>query len=108
MIITVFLIRHGLSCCNILHHDQIKYLAYANTFRQDPYLTEIGKKQSTRGSKYIENKLPPIDIVLSSPLIRAIETALYMFPENEIDVTPYICESNKSLENRPLSVKKQK
>ena len=66
-----------------------------------------GVEQSTKCSKYIESKLPPMDIVLSSSLIRAIETALCMFPKNTIEIAPYICESVKTLENMPHDYKIQ-
>jgi len=83
-------------------------LAYCNALRQDPFLTHIGIKQCDRASLYIEKILPSIDIVLTSPLIRAIQTGLHMFPDHDINICPYICESNKSLENKPYSVNYQR
>ena len=101
-----YMIRHGLSCGNILYHPDIK-LVPLNSFYRDPYLTQKGVEQSTKCSEYIESKLPKIDIVLSSSLIRAIETGLCMFPNNIVEVAPYICESVKTLENMPHDYKIQ-
>jgi len=106
MKLSFYIIRHGLSCGNIIYHPDIN-LVPLNSFYRDPYLTEKGVEQSIKCSKYIETKLPPMDIVLSSSLIRAIETALCMFPKNIIDVAPYICESVKTLENMPHDFKSQ-
>ena len=106
MKLSFYMIRHGLSCGNIIYHPDIN-LVPLNSFYRDPYLTEKGVEQSTKCSKYIESKLPPIDIVLSSSLIRAIETALCMFPKNIIEIAPYICESVKTLENMPHDYKSQ-
>ena len=106
MKVSFYMIRHGLSCGNIIYHPDIN-LVPLNSFYRDPYLTEKGVEQSTKCSKYIESKLPTIDIVLSSSLIRSIETALCMFPKNIIEISPYICESVKTLENTPHNYKKQ-
>ena len=101
-----YMIRHGLSCGNIIYHPDIN-LVPLNSFYRDPYLTEKGVEQSKKCKIYIKNKLPKMDIVLSSSLIRAIETALCMFPDNIVEVAPYICESVKTLENIPHDYKVQ-
>jgi len=106
MKLSFYLIRHGLSCGNIIYHPDIN-LVPLNSFFRDPYLTEKGVEQSNKCSVYVKNKLPQIDIVLSSPLIRAIETALCMFPDNIIEIAPYVCESVRTLENIPHNYKNQ-
>ena len=106
MKLNFYMIRHGLSCGNIIYHPDIN-LVPLNSFYRDPYLTEKGVEQSNKCSKYVKTKLPKMDIVLSSSLIRAIETALCMFPENIIEIAPYICESVKTLENMPHDFKSQ-
>jgi phosphohistidine phosphatase SixA len=75
---------------------------------KDPLLSIKGVKQSTKCGIFLENKLPKIDLVFSSALIRAIETACCIFPKNTINVSPFICEENCSLENNPSNVKRQK
>ena len=103
----MFLIRHGLSCCNVLHHPDIKYMTPLNIIHQDPYLTLKGIEQSKRAGIYLKDKIPKIDFVFSSSLIRSIETSMFMFPDNNIKIAPYICEIKPSLENRPYSMKNQ-
>jgi phosphohistidine phosphatase SixA len=78
-----------------------------NAFIKDPYLTKKGVEQSIKAGRYILKHIPQVDIVLSSSLIRAIETAVCMFPFNKIEVSPFICESRPSLENTPYSNSKQ-
>ena len=106
MKLTLYMIRHGLSCCNILHHKDLR-LNIINSFHKDPLLTKKGVEQSKRAGVYIKNRIPEVDIVLSSALFRAIETAHHMFPEKQIDVCPYICEKRPSLENFPYHPKNQ-
>lgn len=108
MKIKLYLIRHGLSCCNVMHHPKLKHMAIVNAFHKDPYLTKKGEEQSIKAGKYIENKIPNPDIVITSPLIRAMETGLCMFPNNKIHVAPYICEKRPNAENLPYKWKTQK
>lgn len=102
MKLTLYMIRHGLSCCNIMHHKDLKMSAF-NVFRKDPLLTHKGVDQSERAGQYIRPRIPPVDIVFCSALIRSIETAQLMFPDNIVHVCPYICEKRPSLENCPYS-----
>ena len=103
---TLYLIRHGLSCSNILGHTS-QTLRFLNILNKDPLLSNKGVEQSLKCGIFLKQKLPKIDLVFSSPLIRAIETSLCIFPENIINVSPFICEENCSLENNPFSRKKQ-
>ena len=102
-----YMIRHGLSCSNIFYNKNISnFLFPIKYFIKDPFLSDIGCEQSRRSKSYISDKIQ-CDIVLSSSLIRAIETASCMFPNNKIEICPYICELNSSLENQPYTYKSQ-
>ena len=104
----LYLIRHGLSCGNLMAHKDI-HLAPLNAFNRDPLLTEVGVQQSKKCSDFIDNKLNlKPDLVISSALIRSIETALHMFPKSDVHIIPYISEKNKTLENIPCSINHQK
>lgn len=59
-----FFLRHGESAGNVAHVAQ---------GRADFPLTEKGKKQAARAGRWFEEK--EIDLILSSPLLRASETA---------------------------------
>lgn len=106
MILNIFFIRHGLSCSNVLHYTH-PHASIINTCNKDPFLSTMGVNQSKKSSVFLAKKIPSFDIVLSSPLIRAIETGLCMFPNNIVEISPYICEIRNSLENIPFSQKKQ-
>lgn len=106
MKLTLYMIRHGLSCCNILHHKELR-LNVVNALHKDPLLTTKGVEQSKRAGTFIKDRLPEVDIVFSSALFRAIETSHYMFPGKIINVCPYICEKRPSLENFPYHPKNQ-
>ena len=107
MKITLYMIRHGLSCCNVLHHKELR-LAMFNLLHKDPYLSNKGVHQSLKCQAFLKSKNVNVDVVLCSSLIRAIETAVYMFPENRVEIAPYICEERCSLENTPYETKRQK
>ena len=106
MKLTLYLIRHGLSCCNILHHKDLRLNAI-NVMHKDPLLAHRGVDQSKRAGAFIQNKMPEVDLVFSSALFRAIETAHHMFPGRTINVCPYICEKRPSLENFPYHPRNQ-
>ena len=107
MKLTLYLIRHGLSCCNIRHHKDL-HLSPLNAVHKDPLLSNKGVEQSKKGGKFLESKNLSFDLVLCSSLIRAIETALCMFPNNNVEIAPYICEKRCSLENKPYNKNRQK
>ena len=103
MKLTLYMTRHGLSCSNILHHKDLR-LNPLNGLYKDPFLSKKGVEQSTRSSSYLSEKIGKVDLVLCSPLVRAIETSVLMFPNQDVYVCPYICENGKSLENVPYSI----
>jgi hypothetical protein len=107
MKLNFFFVRHGMSCCNILHHKDLKLASSFNAIHKDPLLTVKGIDQSSRAGSYLQTKLPSMDYVFSSGLARAIETSLCMFPNQLVHVAPYICEKPSCLENTPYITKKQ-
>jgi broad specificity phosphatase PhoE len=138
---TVYLIRHGEACHNILEKKATEH-ALAQSLQQglnpvetessiekarqavrnDPSLFDAplsvqGKKEARKASAYIvnlvrERKFPALDLVLVSPLQRALQTAALAFPgHSDIHVreelrerqTGYACDSrqpSESLMNR--------
>jgi broad specificity phosphatase PhoE len=96
---TIYLIRHGESTFNVPPHDaSIK----------DPLLTPTGQQQAQR----LKAKVPIPDLVVSSPLRRALLTAIYGFdtvlrtkemkvvaiPELQ-EISKYLCDTGSPLEN---------
>jgi len=107
MKIKLYLVRHGLSCCNVLHHQKFKYISPLNVFHKDPYLTLKGQEQSKKAGEYIKGRIADPDIVFTSSLIRAIETGLCMFPGKNVQIAPYICERTPNVENVPYNFESQ-
>ena len=109
--LNIFYVRHGNSCYNIAKKHGYKkskpsHKTYLHPFFiADPLLSQIGVDNSELMKERIKNKIKNIDMVISSILMRAIETAGLMFPDDEhIYVYPYISELNFTPYDLPLSI----
>ena len=108
----VYYIRHALSCTNVLGDFGRTLLdqtvrRYAH---RDPLLTDRGVEQAhQRAFAWQSKQLPQPDVVVTSALRRAIETAHYMFPDyvGLLVQAPYIAERYSIPENTPLPVQRQ-
>lgn len=104
-----YFVRHGKSCANIdkdtaelYHKMHPKYYKYKlkQGLHKDPVLSATGLQTSKRiGEKISKNQNLKDCMIVSSPLLRAIETAMYMFPGKEIHVYPYLKELGMSKDN---------
>lgn len=99
ILVNIFYIRHGYSCSNIMKHRNRD-----ESFQvPDPLLTNTGVTNSKSSSKMVTNHIKGIDMVISSTLMRAMETAYFMFPYvNKIHIYPFISEIGSSPSNTPL------
>ncbi len=96
--IQLFFIRHGFSCSNYFKRRfKIKktkkdyaYGAYAMI--PDPEVSNQGLADLMRARPYLNIPNKP-SIVLSSTLLRAMETAKVLFPEYKVYSVPYIGET---------------
>lgn len=70
----------------------------------DASLTDYGVK----ASKNLATSLPPTDAVMTSTLLRAIQTGLYMFPKNTVYPVPYLKEVDYKPPNLPETIDVQK
>lgn len=95
--VNIFYIRHAYSCSNIMkHRNEDKSFQVP-----DPLLTNIGVTNSK--SSMVKDHIKGIDMVISSTLMRAMETAYFMFPYvNRIHIYPFISEIGSSPSNTPL------
>lgn len=103
----VLFIRHGLSCTNV-----IQQYSKASSLSQlqrgvylDPPLTNWAA-QAIDGVTLPPGLKDP-DIILSSCLLRATQTALHLFPLRSVVVAPYIREDVPGLANRPATISHQ-
>jgi hypothetical protein len=108
MKVELIFIRHGLSCTNVIKSynsiiHQVKRLAYT-----DPQLTTFGKLDIKGLVKH--KILPTPNIILSSCLLRAMETAAFTFPntKKQIFVAPFIKELGLTAGNQPDTISTQR
>jgi len=94
--IKLFFIRHGFSCAN---YSNRKSLIPIHSIMLDPQLSNAGIKD-LKQYKNQYNFIKP-DYVFSSNLLRAIQTAQYLFPDKKVYVSPYIGEHGIGRDNRP-------
>merc|ERR1719436_1559002 len=82
-------------------------------FYEDPGLTNVGisvaKDLRNRLQSGILNKTgDKRPLLFASPMVRAVETALWNFPGWQVRPIPYIAEKGLSYDNFPLPWEKQK
>lgn len=105
----IIFVRHGESCANIWQErtivGQLKY--------SDPELTKRGVSRSNAKypmlKKVIDQYFPSYSIG-ASPMIRAQQTAYHMLAKHvnkPINIIPHLSEEGLTLNNIPLSKKKQ-
>ena len=98
--------RHGNSCQNIATQCQNKAEGCDPNYDFeiiDSTLSDWGVDGSKNQSKVI----PQPDLVMTSTLLRAVETGLYQFPKNQIYPVPWIKEVDYKPPNVPEIVSKQ-
>lgn len=103
--IKLFFIRHAFSCGNYKNTKSI-FGYISNLFVSDPHLSDLGKDQLRSHKQLISEYIKP-HYVLSSSLLRAIQTAQGLFPEFTVNVSPYISETGIGLSNTPLKPSEQ-
>jgi len=106
--------RHGLSCANIAQ-KWVGNWDVGRGFIHDTLLSGAGESGSIEAARdvkrFLESHSLTVDAVLSSVLARAMQTAIYMFPEHAdsapVHVMPYIREIGRGLSNAPKSQAEQ-
>lgn len=109
--VQLIFIRHGYSCANIVKDSGYKREVF--TSYPDPELSLIGLNLSKENGKKLKQELRKrdvkIDFIASSSLIRAIETAYYIFGKKQpIYTVPYVAEKGNTPDNNALDVKEQR
>ena len=102
-------IRHGHSCAN-LAQDLRGYGLYYKFVEHDPELSGEGVAMAEGVAKDIRDQNPQNlegtcpDLLISSPLIRAIETAYLMYKnKRKIIIAPFLLEHGIGADNIPTS-----
>ncbi len=81
---TIYCIRHGIARHNILY-PMIKEQAYRGEENIDTKLTEKGKKQAEK-LKEMWHERNEIELVITSPLSRTLETASILFKDTKVPI----------------------
>lgn len=108
--VNIYYIRHGYSCANIVKtQNQNKKIARSHTFYKDPELSTIGIKHTQSAKEFIEDSKVKFDIIASSPLLRAIQTANILFKDQIIEdglyIFPYVLEKSSPIRTPDNTVK---
>ena len=81
---TIYCIRHGIARHNILY-PMIQEQAYRGKENIDTKLTEVGKKQAEK-LKEIWYERNEVELVITSPLSRTLETASILFKDTKVPI----------------------
>lgn len=110
--VNFLLTRHALSCANVVDKFGGK-LSKTHAFLSDPMLSACGRHRSSEAASPVLTALADrkIDLVLSSSMVRAIETAANQYPGRIITPVPFISEKWHTWvekDNLPEDVEPQK
>lgn len=123
--VRVLFVRHAMSCTNMLHNccTSLPARRIIPLLYRDPLLTDVGVQQArdqgdrlrtalqsspmTRTTTTTTAPADGVDLVASSTLLRAMETAHFMFPDRRVVTLPYVSERHNVHENVALSPKEQ-
>lgn len=87
----IYWIRHGFSCANYV--KATSWIPFSHTFIPDPKLHCDGIRQARKLGKYFSKQNIKFDLICSSMLLRAMQTALLIC--NEQGKGP--CETTKEM-----------
>ena len=98
--VRIMFIRHGFSCANMLKETGM-LSNISKAFLYDPPLTNHAIRDITSVRNGVQKKLGRPDVVFASTLLRAQQTANFLFPDQTVFVAPYIKELGSTLDNKP-------
>lgn len=100
----IYYIRHGFSCANLFHNKKLKISKITSQIKKqkDTPLSNLGIRQS----KMLRQKIN-VDFVFCSPLLRAIQTAFYIFPYKHIIICPYLIEKQNEFGDKLMKHEKK-
>lgn len=92
--LSVIFTRHATSCQNHINiHGDEEFQHWSKKYYTDPELTDRAIADMPMA------RPPDVDSVMSSTMIRAQETAMYLYPERNVTVVPYLREIGDSPES---------
>lgn len=105
--VEIYFIRHGFSCANAKKAYGLFHQKISRFKEYDPQLTSYAQEQIRRLQPQLSKQGFSPDIVFSSVLLRAIQTAHNLFPYNNVYVAPYIKELGFTYDNTPIIPEEQ-
>jgi len=97
--------RHAFSCANAVNEfGSDLYQKKKHIFMEDPLLTDCGAHRSKLAAEGLRESP---DLVITSSLLRAMETAAFMYPNATIVPVPYISENGFGADNTPKLLEAQ-
>ena len=94
--IKIIFIRHGFSCANAKKASGLWGRISKSAIR-DPALTNRGIDDVRKAARDMKGIKP--DVVMSSTLLRAQQTASFLYPNKRVIVAPFISETGFGLDN---------
>eukprot|EP00416_Gambierdiscus_australes_P015087 CAMPEP_0171056886 /NCGR_PEP_ID=MMETSP0766_2-20121228/1398_1 /TAXON_ID=439317 /ORGANISM="Gambierdiscus australes, Strain CAWD 149" /LENGTH=403 /DNA_ID=CAMNT_0011511889 /DNA_START=105 /DNA_END=1316 /DNA_ORIENTATION=+ len=110
--VNLLVVRHGVSCTNIIEKwSQLGGADFLRGWMLDPPLAgmaDLGNEEGKIALKRWSNETGfKIDAVLSSVLLRAMQTAVGMHEADPLYIVPFIREHANGLSNNPSAPKNQ-
>lgn len=107
MKIDLIIVRHGFSYSNCVQKHQSFFSQWKRAVFPDPALTKFGVEQIRAIRDHVDFE-SEVDLVLSSPMLRAVQTAVELFPSRQIWLTPFTKEVHMGVSNSPWTITRQK
>ncbi len=107
MKVNLFFVRHQFSCANNIEKHGSALAQLKRLIFTDPPLTQVGLTNGRAQAREPSVRRIKPDLVLSSTLVRAVETALTVFPGKRVSVAPFVKEVGWGGENAPSTVSYQ-
>mmetsp|Transcript_114684 Transcript_114684/g.180550 ORF Transcript_114684/g.180550 Transcript_114684/m.180550 type:complete len:416 (+) Transcript_114684:81-1328(+) len=102
--VRLLMVRHGLSCANIISEYGGAWKLIDHKNYPDPLLSDCGVSQTTAAAELLAGE--KIDFVGSSYMLRAIETAMLQFKKTPVHVIPHVAEEAVGLKGMAVSFAK--
>jgi len=106
--VNIYLVRHAESCTNVIARRQPWHAQYKRLLYTDPPITNDGKEAAQQLKAALKAKGVKPDLVLSSRLLRAIQTAQELYPRRNVHPVCGLAETVGGTSNKFSSVKNQK
>jgi broad specificity phosphatase PhoE len=106
--VRLIVVRHGLSCHNIIRDYAVNESKLMSASYSDPHLSECGIASMKKAREALAKE--KIDFIGASAMSRSIEAAWHLFAYHPVNVLPHIAERmefENELANKPMPAAEQ-